>query len=66
MLKRLIANVLVVGILASSAYAIFVVVERSLNFEKRMRAGEQVSWVEQNEVMYNVDIISQVIVIIVY
>ncbi|KAI0214596.1 Transmembrane channel-like protein 3 [Lamellibrachia satsuma] len=49
-LKRLFANVLVVGILSSSAYAIFVVVERSLNFEKRMRAGEQVSWVEQNEV----------------
>ena len=48
--QRAVANVLVTGILASSAYAIYVVVERSRGFEQRLREGKSVSWVEQNEV----------------
>ncbi len=47
---RLIANILVIIVLASSSYAIYLVVERSKKFEQDLKEGKEVSWYERNEV----------------
>ena len=47
---RVLANIMVVIVLASSTYAIYEVVERSIEVDARGRAGESVGWVEQNMV----------------
>ena len=49
---RVIANILVLIVLASSAYAITLTVERSKDFEKKKERGEEVSWWETNEVCF--------------
>ena len=47
---RIVANLLVITVLASSSYAIFLVVERSETFEQKIKEGLYVSWYERNEV----------------
>ena len=49
---RVIANILVLMVLASSAFAINRVVERSKDIEKKKEAGEEISWWDANEVNY--------------
>ncbi|CAD5115815.1 DgyrCDS4755 [Dimorphilus gyrociliatus] len=49
-LLRIWANFIVVLVLASSAYAIYLVVERSRQFEKDKENGVEVNWWQQNEV----------------
>ena len=47
---RIIANILVCIVIASSTYAIFLLVKRSNELEKRVERGEKVNWFQQNEV----------------
>ena len=47
---RVLANMLVLIVLASSTYAINLVVTRSQEVEKRLQVGEDVGWWDQNEV----------------
>ena len=47
---RCLANICVTIVLASSTYAIYIVVERSIDVDARLRAGEKVGWIEQNMV----------------
>ncbi len=51
---RIVANILVVIVLASSTYAIYQVVERSKKFEKIKEEGGEVSWWDTNEVQTQV------------
>ena len=50
---RVIANILVLIVLGSSAYAINTAVERSKKFEKDKEKGIEISWWETNEVRYH-------------
>lgn len=50
MFLRVIANILVAIVLASSTYAIYLVVERSREVEDKLARGESVGWWDQNEV----------------
>ena len=50
---RVIANILVLIVLGSSAYAINTTVERSKKFEKDKEKGIDISWWETNEVSFH-------------
>ena len=50
---RVIANILVLIVLGSSAYAINTAVERSKKFEKDKEKGIEISWWETNEVRFH-------------
>ena len=50
---RVIANILVLIVLGSSAYAINTTVERSKKFEKDKEKGIEISWWETNEVSFH-------------
>lgn len=47
---RILANFLVCIVLASSTYAIYLLVQRSKEVEKWVERGEKVNWFTQNEV----------------
>ena len=47
---RVLANFLVLAVLASSTYAIYKVVEFSQQVDKRLAEGQTVSWLESNSV----------------
>ena len=65
---RFIANILVMGVLAGSAYAIQICVKRSERFEEMKKNGETISAWESMEVAinYNVHVHSHLVIACIY